>query len=840
MEMHSEGMAAQAEVICMTEQGRSEAELAFQVYKMLDGNEAFSNVSEYHMVPVQAADGSIVGVQVTGVQRGEEGSGNFLPTQLIQLHNVEEPSQPQVEQPLPEPSVTTADPPMVDLSLSEAAQELKDGNDNLEIFAAASEETSKEDETAEQLSEDVGVTGQKILYQCGQCQFSSFMLSALRRHMRKHSCKYRCHICGKTFSCTSDLRLHVNAHMGIRPFKCKDCDMTYRTATDLLRHTRSAHTFEKPFKCCYCDYSSVEANRMKVHIRSHTGERPFACSECSFAATDHFKLRRHLRTHTGEKPYNCDVCQARFTQNASLKMHILRKHTENVQKERCHICNAVLFGKNDVKVHIRKQHTYLDAPIKCRLCSEEFHERYLYRQHQESHRSRKTVELKSGKQNVEGDEEKVYELNEQEAEVSTTEEGVSWNIIPTTGEAQLFLNYQEGEQPHTLTELHSIPMQAEDGSIVQAIVLQSGEQVNPETMHAEVYEVQDLGQVLQPLVEQQSCEPIVITLDSANQAVQSAEQQGVSPDLIPQAASTPQPSSIKGRRLQPIGPNQQIEVKLHQCKDCEQAFSTGMELLKHKKLHKPENVFKCPFCENESSGALELILHIQVHNDDRPFQCEQCNFSTTDSFKLTRHKRTHTGEKPFTCNICQAKFTQKTSMLMHIQRKHTKELPKLNCHLCSTVLTGKHSLNIHLRKQHSHLETELKCRFCPATFRERFVLREHQKTHRNEKPIKSTTPRAKRRKTAEKSQDDQVNFEEQEPVVAAQAEEYTWQVLPPEQETEIHFVISEAEDANSVTEYHVLPMEAEEASVISIQVSGLQEMEQIEAGAIHQVVLREL
>ncbi|XP_018427587.1 PREDICTED: transcriptional repressor CTCFL-like [Nanorana parkeri] len=525
MEAHGEGILSkdlQTEVICVADPGRSEAELAFQVYKMLDGNEAFSNVSEYHMVPVQAADGSIVGVQVTGIQRGADGDvggDSILPMQLIEFHNVEEAEQPQAEQPLPEPSVTSAEPPVADPGLSEAAQELEDGHDNSQICAAAPEETSEQEEPTPQPAAGVEKKELKTLYRCGQCQFSSLMLSTMRRHLRRHSNEHICSVCKKAFPNARELRLHVSAHMGIRPHKCKDCDMTYRTASDLLRHTRSAHTLEKPFKCCYCDYSSVEANRMKIHIRSHTGERPFMCGECSFATTDAFKLRRHMRTHTGEKPYNCHVCQARFTQNASLKMHMLRKHTENVQKERCLICNAVLFGKNDVKVHIRKQHTYLEDPIKCRLCSEEFHERYLYRQHLESHRSRKTLELKSGKQSFEA-----YELDEQEAEISTTEDGVSWNIMPSAGEAQLFLNYQEGEQPHAVTELHSIPMQTADGSIVQAIVLQSGEQVDAEAMHAEVYEVRDLAQVLQPLVEQQSSEPIVLALDSVNQDAQSAEQ----------------------------------------------------------------------------------------------------------------------------------------------------------------------------------------------------------------------------------------------------------------------------------------------------------------------------
>ncbi|XP_068118446.1 zinc finger protein 271-like isoform X2 [Hyperolius riggenbachi] len=817
----------EGEVICLQNAVHNEAELALEVYKMLDGNEAFSNVSEYHVVPVRGIDGSIVGVQVTGIQREEQDYSADQNKQVFEIQEVQVASQPQVEQLLPEPSATPAAPPVTHSAVSEDAQVVEQAAESPQIPAAAPPDSSLQNLPTPSYAKGE-MMGMKTLYRCGQCKFSSFQLSALRRHMRKHSNKHNCHICGKAFPSPRELRIHFNGHMGIRPFKCKDCDMTYRTGTDLVRHTKSIHSLEKPFECCYCDYTSVEASRMKVHIRSHTGERPFMCDLCPFAATDAFKLRRHLRTHTGEKPYACNVCPARFTQNASMKMHILRKHTENVQKEHCPICNAVLFGKNDVKIHIRRQHTYLEVPFICRRCPEVFHERYLYRLHQETHRN--------GRSGMRG-------CQEMDEDFSAAEDGVSWSVVPTSGETQVFLNIQDGQQPHTVTELRSIPMQTEDGSIVQAIVVQSADQLDGETLQAEVYEVQDLGEVLQPLVEQHSSEPIVIALDSHSQQVQGiADQQGVTSEgPLLTATSMLQQTSRKGRRIQPISPDQQIEVKLHRCKDCNQSFTTGMELLKHRKSHRPENVFKCPFCEYETAGALELILHIQVHDDDRPFHCEQCNFSTTDSFKLSRHKRTHTGEKPFTCNTCQARFTQKTSMLMHIQRKHTKELPKLSCPLCKTLLTGKHSLNIHMRKQHSQVETDLKCRFCSATFRERFVLREHQKTHRNDKTMKSGAPAAKRRKAAEKSQvGDQVNFVELEPVVAAQAEEYTWQVLPTEQDTEIHFVISEAEEANTVTEYHVLPVETNDGSVISIQVAGLQEVEQIDGGTIHQVILGKL
>ncbi|XP_075032554.1 uncharacterized protein LOC142094377 isoform X2 [Mixophyes fleayi] len=826
MEVHEQDTLNKKEdVVWQTQATHDEADLAFRVYKMLDGNEAFSNVSEFHVVPVQAEDGSIISIQVTGIQRDED-DGQILQTQVFELQDLGETLQPQVAPLCQEVSVDNSEgQPMQQSTIQEYEDQ--------PVATTVPEVTSEPENSITQSPVTIEETapGLKTLYQCAECTFNSCNLAALKRHMRRHSDKHKCHLCEKTFGSTTELRLHVNVHLGIRPHKCRECDMSYGTAADLLRHTRSAHTFEKPFQCCYCDYASVEANRMKVHIRSHTGERPFICSLCPFATTDTFKLRRHMRTHTGEKPYTCHLCQAKFTQNTSMKMHILRKHTENLPKEHCPICNAALFGKNDVQVHIRKQHTYLETPLKCRFCPETFHERYILRQHQLSHRNEVQVAIKSGKQNTKTDHKNV------DGQDSETKDEFAWNFVPTNGETQLYLKIDGNEQSGTVTELHSIPMQVEDGSIVQAIVVQSADQMN-----TEVYEVQDLGQVLQPLVGPHSSEPIVIAMDPSTiiQPTQSGLEQSLNPECSLQETDTSEPpiTARKGKRIQLVTPEEQMEVKLHRCKDCDKAFATGVELLKHKKYHKPENLFKCPFCEHETTEAVDLILHVQVHGDNRPFSCEHCSFATTDSFKLSRHMRTHTGEKPFTCSVCQAKFTQKTSMEMHILRKHTKELPKLHCPLCNTVLTGKHSLKIHIRKQHSHSEAEMKCRFCPATFHERFVLRQHQKTHRNEKSSRSNVSGVSCKRKRVRNETGMrklrpINLLENEPMTKTQEAEFEWQVLPTDQETEIHFVISESEDANTVTEYHVLPMQAEDGSIISIQVAGLQEMEQIDAGAVH-------
>ncbi|XP_073538796.1 uncharacterized protein [Phyllobates terribilis] len=840
MEVHRQELYTpqpEGAVVMPTPATHDEADLAFRVYKMLDGNEAFSNVSEFHLVPMQGEDGAIIGVQVTGIQQGGDSEDGALYTQVFDIHELED--SPHLRG---DPPHQASEEPCANVTEEQAVAQ-EQGQDVPQETDTTMEEMTAEPQAMAEPVQSVAETPvatenteMKTMYSCGMCKFSSCNLVAMRRHMRKHSDRHKCKLCEKTFASSTELRLHTNVHMGIKPHKCSECDMAYRTAADLQRHTRSVHDLEKPFQCCYCDYASVEATRMKIHIRSHTGERPFTCTLCSFASTDAFKLKRHIRTHTGEKPYLCNFCQATFTQRNSMKMHILRKHTENVPKERCPICNASLFGKNDVQVHIRKQHSYLETPIKCRFCPETFHERYIFRQHQQSHRNKRQGNRAGKARDRKGN----ASMDERDAEAGAKENCLTWKILPGSEETQMFVSLDGNEQPRTVTELHSIPMQAEDGSIVQALVVQSTEQLDAAELHAQVYELQDLGDVLQPLMEQHSASgSIVIAVDGTlDQSILTEHEQAENQNTDSQGtAGLPIAPPTKRRRLQFINPEDQIEVKLHRCKDCDKSFFTGLELAKHKKSHKTENLFKCPFCDHETAEAEDLVIHIEIHNDYRPFHCDQCNYATTDAFKLTRHKRTHTGERPFSCSVCQITFTQKSTMEMHVLRKHTKELPKLHCPLCDTVLTGKVGLKIHIRKQHSQTAYALKCRFCPATFHERFVLRQHQKVHQKEKTAKSNVPRIKRKVVMRNNNKSSLLENEWSP--EPQEEQFAWQVVPAEQEAEVHFLISGSEEIEALSQYHVLPVHTEDGSIIGIQVAGLQEVEQVDAGTIHtQVILR--
>lgn len=88
------------------------------------------------------------------------------------------------------------------------------------------------------------------------------------------------------------------------------------------------------------------------------------------------------------------------------------------------------------------------------------------------------------------------------------------------------------------------------------------------------------------------------------------------------------------------------------------------------------------------------------------------------------------------------------------------------------------------------------------------------------------------------SQNNTPDLQDSERSSGPQEETFTWQVVPAEQESEIHFLISASEEIDAVSGYHVLPVQTEDGSIIGIQVAGLQGVEQVDAGTIHtQVIL---
>ncbi|XP_023576565.1 transcriptional repressor CTCFL [Octodon degus] len=183
--------------------------------------------------------------------------------------------------------------------------------------------------------------------------------------------------------------------------------------------------------------------------------------------------------------------------------------------------------------------------------------------------------------------------------------------------------------------------------------------------------------------------------------------------------------------------NTHTGTRPHKCMDCDMAFVTSGELVRHRRYkHTHEKPFKCSMCKYASVEASKLKRHIRSHTGERPFQCLLCSYASRDTYKLKRHMLTHSGEKPYECHICHAHFTQSGTMKMHVLQKHSKNVPKHQCPHCDALIARKSDLRVHVRNLHTYHATEMQCRRCPATFHERYALIQHQKTHKDEKRFK--------------------------------------------------------------------------------------------------------
>ncbi|XP_006160779.1 zinc finger protein 75D isoform X2 [Tupaia chinensis] len=131
---------------------------------------------------------------------------------------------------------------------------------------------------------------------------------------------FKCQECEKSFRVSSDLIKHQRIHTEEKPYKCQQCDRRFRWSSDLNKHFMT-HQGIKPYRCSWCGKSFSHNTNLHTHQRIHTGEKPFKCQECGKRFIQNSHLIKHQRTHTGEQPFTCSICRRNFSRRSSLLRH---------------------------------------------------------------------------------------------------------------------------------------------------------------------------------------------------------------------------------------------------------------------------------------------------------------------------------------------------------------------------------------------------------------------------------------------------------------------------------------------------------------------------------------
>lgn len=124
-------------------------------------------------------------------------------------------------------------------------------------------------------------------------------------------------------------------------YKCDMCNKIFIEFPEYKQHKKQ-HFIEKR-RCNICNIVCQSVSKLQVHLNGHLGLKPYQCLECSKKFTCKYQLKLHGRCHTDELRYKCKKCEKAFKHLGSLRSHNL-VHQEKIKEFICKVAKTSVYS----------------------------------------------------------------------------------------------------------------------------------------------------------------------------------------------------------------------------------------------------------------------------------------------------------------------------------------------------------------------------------------------------------------------------------------------------------------------------------------------------------------
>ncbi|CAM5117807.1 unnamed protein product [Eretmochelys imbricata] len=570
-------------------------------------------------------------------------------------------------------------------------------------------------------------------FKCGQCQRSYRHAGSLVNHRRTHEVGlFTCLLCGKEFSNPMALKNHLRIHTEERRHRCPDCGRSFRVASQLASHRHSAHASRGQK-----GEEDGENNFQQGQDSSSSDADVFPALEGGGAGT----LLSNLEKYIAESVVPADFSQLEFPGKAEEGQEAPGLPAEE-RRYKCNQCDKAYKHAGSLTNH-KQSHTL--GVYQCAVCFKEFSNLMALKNHSRLHSEYrpykcplccKAFRLPSELLSHQKAHEKARwagRAPSEGSEHSVSEE----DSIETSAKLDIY-------QPPAAAFGEGAPCSLKDGAKAGG-----GDRGSPDGElcvrcggnFADEEELRNHS-CLYPEEEEEEKE------DGGGLAQPTTDSEGAW-----------EASSKDGDQARP-----------YQCGECGRTYRHAGSLINHKKSHQT-GVYSCNFCCKQLFNLAALKNHLRIHLKSKPasrpslrYSCPPapeeaaCHLDQSPAEPAGGERATElpgrgeadgggalkeeeagcmeeeedgaSEERPYRCGECGRTYRHRGSLVNH---RHTHRTGVYQCSLCpkqySNLMALRNHVRMHFRASRGKERGNYPCASCGESFEEEAEFQWHQLRH---------------------------------------------------------------------------------------------------------------